>query len=170
MKKVLFMIFAAMTVMACSDDSTPGVETGGGSQAKTEPATEVYIQGNKVAATRAAAVPTNRAHFFIRVDNRIPGIGNFSSSEYFPQTEAGKSVMVTANEGTVDVYYPSWNNNSLNPWYVFDTKGVATLKALDKLPTVEDIISADKSKGKATFNGVDLKKLHVLCILSSSRK
>ena len=162
MKKVLFMIFAAMTVMACSDDSTPGVEPGGGSQAKTEPATEVYIQGSKVAATRVAEVPTNRAHFFIRVDNRIPGIGNFDSKEYFPQTETGKSVMVAANEGTVDVYYPSWDNSSTNPWYVFDTKGVATLKALDKLPTVEDLIKADKSKGKINFKGVDLKKLHVL--------
>ena len=95
MKRVLFMIFAAMTVMACSDDSTPGVDSGGGSQAKTEPATEVYIQGSKVAATRVAEVPTNRAHFFIRVDNRIPGIGNFDAKEYFPQTTRVPSTCTT---------------------------------------------------------------------------
>ena len=160
MKKVFFMIFAAIAMMACSDDSTPGGETGGDSQAKTEPATKVYIQGNKVAATRVAETPSDRAHFFIRIDNRIPGIGNFNSKEYFPQTETGHSVFVSKNEGTVDVYYPSWDNNSMYPWYVFDTKGVATLKAIGKVPTVEDLIKADKSK--LNFNGIDLKKLHVL--------
>ena len=168
MKKVLFMIFAAIAMMACSDDSTTGGETGGGSQAKTEPATEVYIQGNKVAATRVAETPSDRAHFFIRIDNRIPGIGNFNSKEYFPQTETGQGVFVSKNEGTVDVYYPSWDNNSMYPWYVFDTKGVVTLKAIGKVPPVENLIKADKSK--LNFNDIDLKKLHVLWYIVKYQK
>lgn len=87
MKKVLFMAIAAIAMISCSDDSTSGQGTGGqGSQTKTEPSTQVYIQGNKAAATRAAAAKVNKkaAYFFIRLDNRIAGAEDCKSDDYFP--------------------------------------------------------------------------------------
>ena len=81
------MAIAAIAMISCSDDSTSGQGTGGqGSQPKTEPATQVYIQGNKTAATRAAAAKVNkkRAYFFIRLDNRIAGAEDCKSGDYFP--------------------------------------------------------------------------------------
>ena len=54
------MTIAAIAMISCSDDSTSGQGTGGqGSQTKTEPSTQVYIQGNKTAATRAALIRQN---------------------------------------------------------------------------------------------------------------
>ncbi len=141
MKKSFMMIFAALALMACSDDSIN--ESGG--QGKTEPATEVYMQGQKVAATRAGAAQTEAAYFFIRVDNRIPGAGSYPSSAYFPQTAMGESVFASGNKGTVDLSYPSWSNNSTFPMYVYDTSGVATEKAIGNQPTLKDLLKANKN-------------------------
>ena len=103
MKKTFLMIFAALAFMACSDDS---INNESGGTVKTEPATEVYMQGQKVAATRAGAAQTATTYFFIRVDNRIPGAEKYSASLYFPQTAMGGSVFSEGNKGTVDLSYP----------------------------------------------------------------
>ena len=108
MKRVLFMAIAAIAMISCSDDSTSGQGTGGqGSQPKTEPATQVYIQGNKTAATRAAAAKVNkkRAYFFIRLDNRIAGTEDCKSGDYFPQDAFGNTVRLPYNKGYIDADY-----------------------------------------------------------------
>lgn len=136
------MIFAALACMACSDDSLNNEQNG---ETKTEPATEVYIQGQKRAATRAGAAETATAYFFIRVDNRIPGAESYPSSYYFPQTAAGNSVFAEGNKGTVDLSYPSWCNNSSYPMYVYDTTGKATEKTISSQPTLTDLLRANRN-------------------------
>lgn len=114
-------------------------------QNKTKPATEVYVQGQKVAGTRAGTTQIEDAYFFIRVDNRIPGAGSYPSSAYFPQTAIGESVFASGNKGTVDLSYPSWSNNSTFPMYVYDTSGIATEKAIGNQPTLKDLLKANKN-------------------------
>lgn len=162
MKKLMFMALAVLALASCSENTATQDEVT--DNTKVEPATEVYIQGNMMsaAATRAAVATTDNAYFFIRVDNRIPGIGNFSSKEYYPQTIDGLSVFADGNKGAVDLTYPGWDHNSDYPMYVYDTKGVATQKAISSMPTLEDLVKADESTNNATLKSVDLSNLHVL--------
>lgn len=142
MKKTFLMIFAALAFMACSDDS---INNESGGTVKTEPATEVYMQGQKVAATRAGAAQTATTYFFVRVDNRIPGAEKYSASLYFPQTAMGGSVFSEGNKGTVDLSYPSWSNDSNYPMYVYDTTGKATEKTISTQPSLKDLLNANRN-------------------------
>ena len=172
MKKVLLMTIAALAMISCGDDSSSEQGTGGqGSQPKTEPATQVYIQGNKVAATRAAvATPKKeKAHFFIRIDNRIAGAEGFKSSDYFPQLLGGGSAKVPANRGYIDAYYAYYSSNDDYDKYVYDSKGKATLDAIVEQPQLKSIIKANTNP-KLKLKDIDIEDLYVIWYIVKKQK
>ena len=172
MKKVLFMAIAALAMISCSDDSTSGQGTGGqGSQPKTEPATQVYIQGNKTAATRAAAAKVNKkgAYFFIRLDNRIAGAEDCKSGDYFPQDAFGNTVRLPYNKGYIDADYAYYSSNDDYDKYVYDSKGKATLDAIVEQPQLKSIIKANLNP-KLKLKDIDIEDLYVIWYMVKKQK
>ncbi len=151
MKKVLLFFSSLFLLSACGNTDEP-TANGGGSESTTTPTTEVYLSTNgsstkaseSYTATDAIDAP-KEAHFFIRLDNRIPGAENYSSKEYFPQTAMGKSVFDNLNKGTINLNYPTWSTNNSYKFYVYDTTGKVTEQAVTQKPDLKDIISANKN-------------------------
>ena len=166
------MAIAAIAMISCSDDSTSGQGTGGqGSQTKTEPSTQVYIQGNKAAATRAAAAKVNKkaAHFFIRLDNRIAGAEDCKSDDYFPQDAFGNTVRLLKNKGYIDADYAYYSSNDDYDKYVYDSKGKATLDAIVEQPQLKDIIKANLNP-KLKLKDIDIEDLYVIWYMVKKQK
>ena len=158
------MAIAALAMISCSDDSTSGQGTGGqGGQTKTEPSTQVYIQGNKTAATRAAAAKVNKkgAYFFIRLDNRIAGAEDCKSGDYFPQDAFGNTVWLPYNKGYIDADYAYYSRNDDYDKYVYDSKGKATLDAIVEQPQLKSIIKANLNP-KLKLKDIDIEDLYVI--------
>ena len=166
------MAIAAIAMISCSDDSTSGQGTGGqGSQTKTEPSTQVYIQGNKAAATRAAAAKVNKkaAYFFIRLDNRIAGAEDCKSDDYFPQDLLGNTVRLLKNKGYIDADYAYYSSNDDYDKYVYDSKGKATLDAIVEQPQLKDIIKANLNP-KLKLKDIDIEDLYVIWYMVKKQK
>lgn len=152
---------AAFLIVSCSEDSTV---SGGKEDIPTPPAvetrgTEVYVQGQLQGAayTRAASVQTEQAYFFIRIDNsdEEEQTGLPDASNYWPQTYDGQSVFAPGNEGLVDVSYPYFKTSAKYSQYVFDTTGEATLKALVQVPSIDDLVAANRN------TSLDLSKINL---------
>ena len=166
------MAIAAIAMISCSDDSTSGQGTGGqGSQPKTEPSTQVYIQGNKTAASRAAAAKVNKkvAYFFIRLDNRIAGAEDCKSGDYFPQDALGNTVRLPYNKGYIDADYAYYSSNDDYDKYVYDSKGKATLDAIVEQPQLKSIIKANLNP-KLKLKDIDIEDLYVIWYMVKKQK
>lgn len=154
MKKLLLGLMSVFALMACSDDD--GIISGQGSSKKTEPSTEVYVQGQSLTATSLRSTmakyermeseaQTEKAWFYIRIDNRIPRMGECPSEMYWPQERNGESTFSQLNAGTVDLTFPYYETNDIYPFYVYDTKGEATLPAIVDMPSLKDILAANRN-------------------------
>lgn len=112
MKKLILLMMAVLCLASCGEDAN----VSGGDQAidPVQPSsrtTQVYVMGKDVSGTsrammRAASTNTKQAHFFIRIDRRIPGYESCPSTSYWPQTSLGYSFLGTGNSGSVDLDYP----------------------------------------------------------------
>lgn len=161
MKKVLLFFMSVIMLTACSSEE--GENTG----TKNTPETEVYAMGRMLSAKMAA--PSNGihnyadAHFFVRVDNRIPGMGKCDPTQYWPRTRRGGSAFAEGNKGTVNLDYPYWKHYGSDGIdnYVYDTTGKAVLSTLGDVPTLESMMSANKDNS-VRFNGLDTDDLHII--------
>lgn len=83
--------------------------------------------------TRAVSLFYNveRAHFYIRVDDSIPGMDKYPSDKYYPQAIGG-SYFGTENLGYINKDY-SWSKCKLYPKYTFSTTGIDP-KCIDHYP------------------------------------
>lgn len=162
MKKLFLFVMSVFMLASCGDDANL---TGGGEPEKPTNsetrATQVLIQGREydyTSQTRAfGEQQTEKAYFFIRIDNsdEEEKTGLPDASNYWPQTAQGGSVFASGNTGTVDLTYPYFGTSSNYEKYVYDTKGEATLKALVNVPSIQDLISANKNRA------LDLSKVNL---------
>lgn len=149
MKKLLFCVLSALCLAGCSSDDEI---TGGIGDKKTEPSTEVYVQGQSLKAKTLRAtmaqseVKAEQAYFYIRIDNRIPEMGNCPSELYWPQEPNGESTFQSGNEGLVDTAFPYYDTCDIYPFYVYDSKGEATLPAIVKAPELKDLLAANRNR------------------------
>lgn len=174
MKKLILFMMAVLCLSSCGEDAN----VTGGDQA-TDPTptpsrtTQVYVMGKDVSGTsrammRAASTNTKQAHFFIRIDRRIPGYESCPSTNYWPQTSSGRSLLDAGNTGTVDLDYPYWKyaGGSVGQ-YVYDSTGKAVTEALADVPSIESILNANKNT-KYKFDNLDYSKLKVIWYVAKS--
>lgn len=174
MKKLILFMMAVLCLSSCGEDAN----VTGGDQA-TDPTptpsrtTQVYVMGKDVSGTsrammRAASTNTKQAHFFIRIDRRIPGYESCPSTSYWPQTSSGRSLLDAGNTGTVDLDYPYWKyaGGSVGQ-YVYDSTGKAVTEALADVPSIESILNANKNT-KYKFDNLDYSKLKVIWYVAKS--
>lgn len=174
MKKLILFMMAVLCLSSCGEDAN----VSGGDQAidPVQPSsrtTQVYIMGKDVSGTsrammRAASTNTKQAHFFIRIDKRIPGYESCPSTNYWPQTSLGNSLLDAGNTGTVDLDYPYWKyaGGSVGQ-YVYDSTGKAVTEALADVPSIESILNANKNP-KYKFDNLDYSKLKVIWYVAKS--
>lgn len=158
MNKIFGLLsFATILLMAsCSSDSDLMTNTGDDNTVKALPSTSVELKAMSdnitmqtlSTKTTAAAVATNteETHFYIRIDNRIPGIvSTYPSSEYYPQTAGGGCVKTLKNKGLIDSDANYKRKDDAVSKYIFSTNGTATQKAIVEEPTLADILSANST-------------------------
>lgn len=164
MRKILLCMMAVLFMASCGDDGNVIGTNDNPTDGKNSPSTEVYVQGKSinVASTRATAGETEKAYFYIRIDNTAPGLGGLpNASSYFPQTRKGESVFADANSGLVDLSYPYFKTSTHYSSYVYDTTGEATVKALTKIPTLEDLVSANRNSA-LNLSGLNLDDYKII--------
>lgn len=146
MKKLFFFVMALIAIASCSSDE---VAPNTPAQQDNDFTTKVYIQGKDLSQSFARNMDftsTESGHFYLRIDNRIPGAAPFDGKLYFPQTKNGQTVRSTLNQGLVDLNCPYFKYlNSITPLYVFDTKGESTMKAIASIPELKDILGANEN-------------------------
>ena len=150
MKKLLLFLMSAICLASCSEDSNV---TGGdnGNPSLSGRTTEVYVQGQSLAASTRAidATNTKTAHFFLRIDNRIPdkdGNISYPSNLYWPKKPGNRgdvTVIADGNAGTIDMSYPYWTISG-NTRYIYDSTGMSVQNALVKVPSWTDLMAANQ--------------------------
>lgn len=174
MKKLILFMMAVLCLSSCGEDAnvTVGEQTIDPAPAPNR-TTQVYVMGKDVSGTsrammRAASTNTKQAHFFIRIDRRIPGYESCPSTYYWPQTSSGHTLLDAGNTGTVDLDYPYWKyaGGSVGQ-YVYDSTGKAVTEALADVPSIESILNANKNT-MYKFNNLDYSKLKVIWYVAKS--
>lgn len=182
MKKLALFVMSALCLASCSDES--GIINGGNTN--TDPtetrATQVYVQGKELtynSSTRAtksytcaAEVSENTvpAHFFLRIDNRIPSIEGHSiaASQYLPQQFKGSkdlSLISSANAGIVNLEYAYTTDGAQYPItrYLFDTTGKETKKVLVEEPDLYTLLHANQNTDYTSLiNALNLDSCKVI--------
>lgn len=161
--KKLFMAAIAVLMISCSNNDvldnyadSISVELG----TKTE--LSLLSNGTRLASDEQKT-ETAKAHFFIRIDNTIPGASSFSSTLYFPQTDQGESVLKSEfNEGGIDTSKVTWKYLSTNiPKYIYDTTGKTTVEPLMNIPSIGDLIKAHANK-KYDLSQINTTDTHII--------
>lgn len=174
MKKLILFMMAVLCLSSCGEDAnvTVGEQTIDPAPAPNR-TTQVYVMGKDVSGTsrammRAASTNTKQAHFFIRIDRRIPGYESCPSTYYWPQTSSGHTLLDAGNTGTVDLDYPYWKyaGGSVGQ-YVYDSTGKAVTEALADVPSIESILNANKNT-MYKFDNLDYSKLKVIWYVAKS--
>lgn len=169
MKKLFLFVMAALCLASCGDDANV---TGGNKNEGVQPSTEarstkVYVMGEDLTAnTRALAAQTETAHFFLRIDNRIPdkdGNLSYPSNLYWPK-KAGNTgdltVIATGNTGTIDMAYPYWTISGSSR-YIYDSSGMAVQSALVDVPTWSDLLAANEDHSYGV-DDIDFSKYKII--------
>lgn len=174
MKKLFLLLMTVFCLASCGEDANvSGGDQGIDPVQPSSRTTQVYVMGKDVSGTsrammRAASINTKQAHFFIRIDRRIPGYESCPSTSYWPQTSSGRSLLDAGNTGTVDLDYPYWKyaGGSVGQ-YVYDSTGKAVTEALADVPSIESILNANKNT-KYKFDNLDYSKLKVIWYVAKS--
>lgn len=169
MKKLFLFLVASLFLVSCGEDAnvTGSGENTGNEPSATARTTEVYVQGQNLApSTRAVSDNTETAHFFLRIDNRIPdkdGNHSYPSNLYWPK-KAGNTgdvtVIAKGNEGTIDMSYPYWTISGSSR-YIYDSTGMSVTNALKKIPSWSDLIAANEDHTKGV-DDIDFSKYKVI--------
>ena len=167
MKKLFLFLMSVLCLASCGEDSnvTGGNNDTPSSSGKT---TEVYVQGQNLAAnTRAIdAVNTETAHFFLRIDNRIPdkdGNLSYPSILYWPKKAGNKgdvTIIADGNSGTIDMTYPYWTISGSSR-YIYDSTGMSVQNALVKVPSWTDLMGANQDHTQGV-DDIDFSKYKII--------
>lgn len=169
MKKLFLFVMAALCLASCGDDANV---TGGNKNEDVQPSTEarstkVYVMGEDLtASTRALAAQTETAHFFLRIDNRIPdkdGNRSYPSNLYWPKKPGSSgdlTVIANGNKGTIDMAYPYWTISGSSR-YIYDSSGMAVQSALVDVPTWTDLLSANEDHSYG-IDEIDFSKYKII--------
>ena len=174
-------MIAALCLASCGEESSV---TGGGESTPTIPAesnsaTKVYVQGEDLSnsyttpesyapawSTRAMTAQTETAHFFLRIDNRIPdkdGNLSYPSNLYWPK-KAGNNgdvtVIADGNKGTIDMGYPYWTISG-DTRYVYDSSGMSVTNALLSIPSWTDLLAANQDHSYG-IEDIDFAKYKII--------
>ena len=163
MKKFYLFILSAILLSACSsEDGSQGGDTGGSSTKQT-PSTQVYVMGqllnNYTDFNSAKSVAFNsqvaeKAYYYIRIDNRIPGMGSCPSDKYFPAQWNGQSMFVSGNQGTIKADYPYWKSLDASiDKYIYDTSGNTVEQTLGTVPSLQSLIDANRYNPHGVYLG-----------------
>ena len=152
MKKLFLFVMAALCLASCGEDAN--VSGGGENNPNVTPtttrSTQVYVMGEDITnKTRALSADRETAHFFLRIDNRIPskdGDRPYPSSYYWPKKPGNTgdvTVIAEGNSGVIDMAYPYWTIKG-DTRYVYDSSGMAVTNALLEIPSWTDLLSANQ--------------------------
>ena len=159
MKKIkIFAIgMIALSLFSCTSNNDI-IDSNGISNIENDyPSTKVTLQTRSgVMALSVSNEPSasedkvtdDKAYFFVRIDNRIPGCKNYQSNFYFPQDTNGGSMFEEGNSGKINLDYEHWVKNdttTTHKMYVFDTTGEEVEKTLSLQPSLNDLIRTHKS-------------------------
>ena len=161
MKKFNFIVIGllSLSLFSCSSNNDITEDNNISNIQNELPSTKVMLQtrsggemmtlaGSNDAITTEDKITDNKAYFFVRIDNRIPGCDNYQSNFYFPQDTNGGSIFTAGNSGTINLDYEHWTKNdatTTHKMYVFDTTGEEVTKTLLVQPSLDDLIKAHKS-------------------------
>lgn len=161
--KKLFMAAIAVLMISCSNNDvldnyadSISVELG----TKTE--LSLLSNGTRLASDEQKT-ETARAHFFIRIDNTIPGADSFSSTLYFPQdAQGGSELKSELNTGGLDESKATWKSLSTKiPKYIYDTTGKTTVEPLIDIPSIGNLIKAHSNK-EYNLSQIDTTDTHII--------
>ena len=155
--KILAIGMIALSLFSCTS-SNDIIDSNSISNIENDlPSTKVMLQTRSDLMTLAGSnepsvtedkITDNKAYFFVRIDNRIPGCKNYQSNFYFPQNTDGGSIFEEGNSGKINLDYEHWIKNdttTTHKMYVFDTTGEEVAKTLSSQPSLEDLIKTHKS-------------------------
>lgn len=161
--KKLFMAAIAVLMISCSnndvlDNYTDSISVELGT--KTE--LSLLSNGTRLASDEQKT-ETAKAHFFIRIDNTIPGAESFASTLYFPQNaKEGSELVSELNTGGIDENKVTWKYLSTKiPKYIYDTTGKTTVEPLMNIPSIGDLIEAHANKN-CTLRQIDTTDTHII--------
>lgn len=161
--KKFFMAAIAVLMISCSNNDvldnyadSISVELG----TKTE--LSLLSNGTRLASDEQKT-ETAKAHFFIRIDNTIPGAESFSPTLYFPQNAKGGSELGSElNTGGIDENKADWKRLDNNiPKYIYDTTGKTTVEPLMNIPSIGNLIKAHANK-KYDLSQIDTTDTHII--------
>ncbi len=177
MKKLLFGCLALFALAGCSGESDLDVNSPKVPAARRAlPSTEVYVggtlvtsytdgAGRQVRASSYTGATYDNVYFYLRVDNRIPGVRQgYSPNLYFPQNAGGGSRMEGRNRGRImqDYAYRYLGMRGVNE-YVFDDKGLATAETFVEAPTLDDLLAANQNTSiSASLANIDRNQAKIL--------
>ena len=169
MKKLFLFVMTALCLASCGDDAnvTGGNKNEGVLPSAEARSTKVYVMGEDLTAnTRALTAQTETAHFFLRIDNRIPdkdGNLSYPSNLYWPKkpgTTGDVTILADGNKGTIDMAYPYWTING-NTRYIYDSSGMAVQSALIDVPTWTDLLAANQDHDYG-IDDIDFSKYKII--------
>lgn len=164
-KRILAILLSAITIVSCSEGT---MENTGDVQQTQNLSTQATVNGTMMYQMRTVASMSDmtgqdKAYFYIRIDNRIPGCESYSPKLYFPQSTNGGSLFSDNNGGTIDKgKIDKWSigENHIS-YYIYDTTGKETLPCLVKTPSIKDILSANRNNAYNT-SSIDTDNLKVI--------
>lgn len=164
-KRILAMLLSAIAMVSCSEGT---IENTGDVQQTQNLSTQATVNGTMMYQMRTVASMSDmtgqdKAYFYIRIDNRIPGCESYSPKLYFPQSANGGSLFSDNNGGTIDKgKIDKWSigENRIS-YYIYDTTGKNTLPCLLTTPSIKDILSANRNNAYNT-SSIDTDSLKVI--------
>lgn len=173
---IIMMLIAAVAFTACSSE---GIGEDNGTDPITKsPSTKVLVNGSAASATFSSALleesvvstierkdknvnpkiepgyltpdenGQHNAFFYIRIDGNVPIVGTAVSEEYIPLTAAKKTLYNYLNMGHAAADAP-WREGSMFKKYLYATDGIAVESALSEIPTIDDLVKANKNTAVA---------------------
>lgn len=163
-RKLIYLVACASIMVGCTNDIAEN-EMIDGAESMPQLTTRVLLNNTHMRQTLSSStyMGTTDAYFFIRIDNRIPGCGDFDAKEYYPQTARGGSMFNEKNKGSLNtdlVYKWSYGNGGIHE-YIYDTSGKNTIIPLIKIPSIADLISSNEGSN-IDLSQVDSDTLKVL--------
>lgn len=153
--RLFILSLLALLLLSCSNDSIdnePLIKN----DTIPYPSTEVWLNNTRLSSFDEPMVGvSDKAYYYIRIDNRVQELGNFNSNNYYPKTINGSTIFSSLNEGTTNSQY-NWSSNKLYSYYTYSSKGIDN-NALSSVPSLLNILKADRSNDIKNINTDELK-------------
>lgn len=159
MKKFFMATIAALAMVSCSNNDCVDNYT---ESSAIELGTETRMSLSSSIAKLASENIKETAYFYIRIDNRIPGVESFKSTLYFPQDVNG-GTLFGSNKGIIKTDGVDWKylNNKITK-YLYDTTGKTTTAPLSNIPSIETLINAHQNNKNYNLSNINPDTLHII--------